>query len=129
MKLYHYVDFRLQDNLNVINLSSLVYSLGNLELSSHCQREDNNQYCVPGEESCWPQGVCKLPCWPYARIGIGQFWELCPRYIGIPFNISLCIYGFDVNHDIGFLGVSRGQFLKFMPLIMTIVVPSLIPVG
>ena len=22
--------------------------------------------------------------WPYTRIGIGRFWELCPRYIGIP---------------------------------------------
>ena len=30
MKLNHNVDFRLQDNLNVINLSSLVYSLDNL---------------------------------------------------------------------------------------------------
>ena len=50
--------------------------------------------------------------WSYSRIGISQFWELCPRYIWILVEISLCRYGFDINHHIGFLGVSRGQLLK-----------------
>ena len=59
------------------------------------------------------------------EIGIGRFWELCPRYIGIPLANSLCRYGFDINHHIGFLGVWRGQLLKlkkYMPSIMTTVV-------
>ena len=45
-------------------------------------------------------------------IGIGWFWELCPRYIKIPLAISLCRYGFDINHHIGFLGVMRGQLFN-----------------
>ena len=48
-------------------------------------------------------------CWPYTRIGIGQY----------QLEISLCRYGFDIIHHIGFLGVSRGQLLKsqkFIPL-------------
>ena len=53
---------------------------------------------------------------PYTRIGIGQFWELCPPYIGIQLAISLCRYGFDINHHIGYLGVSRGQLLKLQKL-------------
>ena len=85
-----------------------------------------------GNHLAWPCidiVTVQEPCWPYTRIGIGRIWMLCPRFIGIPLAISQCRHGFDINHHIRFLGVSRGQLFKlqkFMPLIMTTVVPSLI---
>ena len=61
-----------------------------------------------------PNWLCSsiVTCWPYRRIGIGQFGELCPRYIGAPLTFSLCIYGFDINHHIWYLGLSMGQLLQ-----------------
>ena len=51
-------------------------------------------------------------CWPYKRICIGRFWELCSQYLGIVLAISLSRYGLDINHHIWLLRISRGQHLK-----------------
>ena len=75
----------------------------------------DKHYCLLlGQVYMTPNWLCSsiVTCWPYRRIGIGWFGELCPRYIGTPLTFSLCIYGFDINHHIGFLGLSRGQLLK-----------------
>ena len=46
------------------------------------------------------------------EIGRGQFLELSPRCIRKALEISLCRYGFDTNHHIGFPGVWREQLLE-----------------
>ena len=47
------------------------------ELCQHCR------ICLRGPTTTWVPSFI-YSCWPYIRIGIGLFWELCPRYIGIP---------------------------------------------
>ena len=58
----------------------------------------------------WNESICTLD--------ISEYW----------LGISLCRYGFNMNHHIRFLGLSRGQLLK-MPLMMTTVVLSSTLVG
>ena len=70
-------------------------------------------------------------------LAIHKNWNTCRSILGVVTSeyrqgFSLCRYGADINHHIGFPRVSRGQLLKvteFIPLTMTTVVPSSILLG
>ena len=67
--------------------------------------------------------------WPYTRIGMGRFWELCPLiYQNTACNLTLQIW-FQFQPSYHISGSIEGTTLKITKFIPLIVVPSSTLVG